>query len=312
MRCEDTALNANTTDYGISFSVAAAGDITAGLIGYWPLDETAGTTASDLSGNGYDGALAAGLGWTVGQVDGALDLGGVDPSVTMGSTPLLDNLSAVTMAAWMRGTPATDWHSILDKRDAHTVGWDLYLQPSSQLFLRVNDKTLNGSAVVADNTWHHVVGIYDGNALTLYVDGAFDASAVVGAVSLDTSNNLRLGTGRAGGFFYTGGLDEVRVWNRALTVEEVADVYTFTSGPPPPDTTPPVRSVGAPAGTVAAGTTQTVISLATDEAATCRYATSPARTTAPWWAPSRPPAVRALDPGHQPGRRRRLCLLRAL
>lgn len=271
VRCEDAALNANPDDYAIAFSVAAGADVTAGLIGYWPMDEAGGTTVGDVSGNGYDGQIASGQGWTAGQVDGALALGGADPSVTVGAAPLIDDLSAVTMAVWMRGAPATDWHSLIDKRDAHTDGFDLFLEPGSRAFLRINNSTLTGTTVVADDAWHHLVGTFDGSRLTLYVDGVEDGSAVIGANTLSTSNTLRFGTGRQGGFFYTGRLDEVRIWNRGLTAAEVAEVYAYTGGPPPPDTTAPVRSDGAPSGTLPAGTTQTVISLTTDEDATCRH-----------------------------------------
>ena len=195
------------------------------------------------------------------------------PSLSVGPAPLLDNLSTVTVAAWINSGPASAWHSLIDKRNAHTNGFDLYLQPSSRLFLRANDTTLNGNAVVADNSWHHVVGIYDGDLLTLYVDGVLDASAPVGALNLVTSNPLQLGTGWNGGYFYTGRIDEVRIWNRALSAADVAEVYAFTGGPPPPDVTAPLRSGEMPTGTLPEGTTQTVISLTTDEAASCRYDT---------------------------------------
>ena len=253
MRCEDGSLNANPDDYAIAFSVASAPSIHTGLIGYWPMDETGGTTVGDVSGNGYDGTIASGVGWTTGWVDGALALGGADPSVTIGAAPLADNLSAVTMAVWIRGAPATDWHSIVDKRDAHTDGFDLYLEPGSRAFLRINNSTLTGTTVVADDTWHHVVGTFDGSRLTLYVDGVEDGTAVIGANSLSTTHTLRFGTGRQGGFFYDGLLDEVRIWNRGLSAAEVAEVYAFTGGPPPPDTTAPVRSDGAPSGTLPEG-----------------------------------------------------------
>jgi hypothetical protein len=71
-------------------------------------------------------------------------------------------------------------------------------------------------------------------------------------------------------------IDEVRIYNRALSAAEiVADRDTpINGGSPPADTTPPVRSNGQPTGTLPAGTTQTTLSLTTNETATCRAATT--------------------------------------
>ena len=80
-------------------------------------------------------------------------------------------------------------------------------------------------------------------------------------------------TGALNGFLQ-GRLDDVRVYNRALSSAEIQFDMANPVGGTPPDTTPPVRSNGLPTGTLAAGTTQTTLSLTTNENATCRYATT--------------------------------------
>ena len=123
--------------------------------------------------------------------------------------------------------------------------------------MRVDNETVTGVATVADGTWHHVAGVYDGATVTLYVDGAFDRVVSVAVGSLETSNGLRFGENwELGHSYFAGDLDEVRLYDRALDASEILDLYQFSDGPPPLDTTPPVRSAGSPTGTLAAGTTQ--------------------------------------------------------
>ena len=222
VRCQDGVGISNDDDFPISFSVAAAADITTGLIGYWALDELTGTLVSDSSGNGYDGVTLGSPEWDPGQVAGGLTFDGVDDGVTVAAAPLLDSPSVLTLAAWVQHGASGTFRSILDKRDQATDGYDLYLTDTSRAFLRVNQHTLAGNTVVADGAWHHVVGIFDGTSLHLYVDGVLDASKTIGATTLDTTAPLRLGEHfSSNNFRLAGTLDEVRIYDRALDAAAV-------------------------------------------------------------------------------------------
>ena len=232
VRCEDLAGNANGDDYAITFSIAEPGDLTSGLMGFWPFENGSGTTADDLSGNGNAGTLANGPTWTTGQVGGALTLDGIDDAVTYTAAPELDDFSEITLSAWVNHSATTGWRSIIDKRDGAFDGYDLYISSSGRLFMRVNNQTLQGTTVVADGTWHHVVGVYDGNQMLLYVDGVLDASATVGSLTIDTWRTLRLGENwELGNSFFAGTMDEVRIYDRALDAGEVAELTTRTLQP---------------------------------------------------------------------------------
>ena len=90
---------------------------------------------------------------------------------------------------------------------------------------------------------------------------------------LTSTGALRLGGNSIWGEYFPGRIDEVRIYNRALSAAEIqTDMNTAIGGP---DTTPPVLSGGAPSGVLPAGTTATTLSVATNENATCRYATTP-------------------------------------
>ena len=246
-------------------------DITTGLLGYWKLDEATGEppAVADASGNGHDATVVGDPLPVIGQVDGAFELDGSDAFI-VGASSALNSPPSVTMSAWIRHPATQGWRSIIDKRESHADGYDLYIDPSSQLYARINDKTLTGP-VIADDLWHHVAGVYDldSRRLTLYVDGAEVASSVVGETTVSTAAPLQIGkhwdTFNA---WLTGPLDEVRVYGRALVAAEIQALYEVTGGP---DVTPPVRSNGAPSGPQPAGTEVVTLSLATDEEATCRF-----------------------------------------
>jgi hypothetical protein len=111
--------------------------------------------------------------------------------------------------------------------------------------------------------------------LRLYINGVEVAANNLASGSILTSNNpLRIGGNSIWGEFFQGRIDDVRIYNRALTQAEIQTDMEVPVGGLPPDTTPPVRSNGQPSGILAAGTTQTTLSLTTNENANCRYSTS--------------------------------------
>ena len=129
-------------------------------------------------------------------------------------------------------------------------------------------------AVLPLSTWTHVAGTYNGTTIRLYVNGVqVGTSAFTGVIGTSTGA-LRIGGNSLWGEFFQGQIDEVRIYNRALTAAElVTDMNTPVSGTVQ-DTTPPQLSAAQPTGTLPAGTTQTTLSLTSNETATCRYATT--------------------------------------
>src|SRR6185503_7867734 len=116
--------------------------------------------------------------------------------------------------------------------------------------------------VRALNAWYHVAGVYNAAAGTLdiYVNGILDSGSLVGVIPPSQFNqtvNVNIGR-RTGGFYFNGIIDEVRIYNRALSQAEIqSDMNTPIGGtPPPPDTTPPTVSITAPLdGATVTGTT---------------------------------------------------------
>lgn len=211
-------------------------DLTNGLLGLWQLDEGTGCSAGDALGN-YDGTLGAncpeeGPQWAPGQVGEGLLFDTPGDQVTIPASDALSSLSAFTVAAWIRSTPTGNYQAILDQRDAGNDGYDLYVEPGSRLFLRVNDSVLVGSKTVADGQWHHVAAAYDGSQLQLFVDGVLDAQSSASAGSIATTASLRLGHHfSSNDYTLQGHLDEVYLHDRALSKLEIATLFLLGQSP---------------------------------------------------------------------------------
>ncbi len=273
VRCIDGAGNANPDDFQIAFDVAELGPL-PDPVAHWPLDDGAGCTANEPS-SGHAGTLSPSCpgnapAWAGGLFNSGLAFDGVDDQVVVGTTTAFDSLGAITASAWIRHANLGGWRGIFDKRDSPDDGFDFFVNPSGKLFMRVNDSTLVGTATVADDTWHHVAGVYDGSDIVLYVDGVEDGRATVGSKLIDTTADLLIGKAP-----YAGLLDGVRIYAQALTANQALQLASLPDTDPIPDVVPPLRSSGSPAGSLAVGTTETTVSLTTSEDATCRYDTAP-------------------------------------
>lgn len=232
----DTALTAEDV---LALYNAVEQPMTHLLLGDWTFDEGTGCVAGDATGM-HDGTLGAncptsGPTWTEGKAGAALQFSAATDAVVVPHTSALSPLSQITMAAWIQHAPTTSYRSILDKRDATADGFDLYLDPASKLFIRINNHTLSSATPVADGQWHHVVGVYDGTELRLYVDGVLDASKIVGLTQIITSSDLMIGHHHAqDGFTFNGVLDAVKLYSVALDDAEVEALYATYTEPPTP------------------------------------------------------------------------------
>lgn len=231
VRCQDSRGNTNTDDVDLSFVVGDV-DLVSDLAAFWPLDEGSGCSALDVTGL-HDGALGPDCvgndspAWTPGISGSALSFVGGFDEVAVAATPVLQTPAALTLSAWIRRAASFRFESIIDYRDAATDGYDLYTTDQSKLFMRVNNGALTSSSVVTDGDWHHVVGVYDGNQMRLYVDGLLDSTATVGPQSIDVENALLyMGRNFSADFFgFNGVIDEVMIYTRALSDIEVFQVF---------------------------------------------------------------------------------------
>ena len=199
-----------------------------GLVGSYSFDEGSGTTSPDLSGQGNHGALTNGPTWAAaGKYGGAISFDGVNDMVTIADSASLDLTTGMTLQAWVR--PAVlgwPYRTVLLKETPGSLVYTLYLnettRPLGSIFAGGFERIATGSAALAANTWTHLATTYDGTNLRLYVNGTLvTTTAASGAISTSTGA-LRIGANTIWPEeAFQGLIDEVRVYNRALTTAEL-------------------------------------------------------------------------------------------
>jgi hypothetical protein len=230
VRCQDGLANTNTDDFTISFSVAQQAGV--GLVAAYSFNEGTGGTAGDASGNGHTGAISGAAWSTQGRFGNALSFDGVNDWVTVNSSSLLNLTTAMTVEAWVFPTTATGKRNVLIKEGTNRDIYNLYARSGGNLseiyaFIGGQNRSAESSPLPA-NVWTHIAGVYDGTALRLYVNGVQVAVNNLASGLIDTSNGpLRIGGNSIWGEFFLGWIDEVRIYNRALSAAEIqADMIT--------------------------------------------------------------------------------------
>ena len=180
---------------------------------------------SDVSGNGHTGAIS-GASWTAqGRYGGALSFNGSSNLVTVGASPLLNLTSGMTLEAWINPTAASGTRDVLIKEGTNVDLYNLYARnwrgrPESNVYAGGANRVAEG-ATLPTNTWSHLAGTYDGTTLRLYVNGVQVASAAYSGTIGTSSGPLRIGGNSLWGEYFQGAIDEVRIYNRALTALEI-------------------------------------------------------------------------------------------
>ena len=235
-------------DSGFSTDANATTAEVAGRAAHWKLDEGTGLSAADSSGNANTGTLQLGPTWVPGRIGTALNfdgsLTGGDDKVNAGNGTSVNNLGAMTVAAWINvetvgeaGNPGRIVHKAIGASPLN--GWQFCTQGTNQIGFAVDyDGTTNLVRTSAANAislgvWHHVAVTWDGTPtatnVLMYVDGALVGSY---ATTIDASGNrvsdaganLYLGNEASGARTLDGVLDDVRVYNRVLSLTEIRAV----------------------------------------------------------------------------------------
>jgi prepilin-type N-terminal cleavage/methylation domain-containing protein len=213
----------------------------SGLVGYWSFDEGTGTIAYDLSGYGNNGTLnnfnfTATSGWTTGKIGKALIFDGSDDWVRVSSSTSLDINKNISVFAWVNRSRIVDWERILGRyywSGGNTGSWELDL---GQGYLRCNFN-INGTWVSANapagtnnatGTWYFVGCVYDGSRLYNYVNGELKATFMASGDIPNTTYPLAIGAtsnGTAIQNVIQGIIDEIRIYNRALSNSEIKVLY---------------------------------------------------------------------------------------
>ena len=215
---------------------AASGEYRAlvlshGPAAYYPLDETSGTTAFDLSGNGldatYNNVLLNNAG-ALGSATKAAAFNGTSSYVQLPGT--WGGGSAATLEAWVYIDNTAATQAIV----AATTADFLHLQAGSgfcELYLDNTQQNL-GSVPDTPGAWHHVVLAVSSGSSKLYVDGVQTASNASAFTSIDVASDVRIGMGQNPGRFFNGRIDEVAIYNFALSPAQISTHYAAQADGP--------------------------------------------------------------------------------
>ncbi|PJE64483.1 MAG: hypothetical protein COU90_03515, partial [Candidatus Ryanbacteria bacterium CG10_big_fil_rev_8_21_14_0_10_43_42] len=241
----------------LAAGTASAQDITSGLVGHWTFDEGSGTVAGDSSGLGNTGTLTNGPVWGVGKVGGALSFDGSNDYIDAGSNAILDDMSVFSFSAWINpGTGAYGPQGTIVQKGHGDIqltyeGWILAFYPNAptQLTFRAVHQTNHlliqaPPNVFTMNEWQHVVVTWDGSpnasGVKIFRNGVEVSYSTQqngsGPKVSDVARNFLIGINSYVNTPFKGSLDDVRIYNRALSSTDIQALYALGSGPPPSDT----------------------------------------------------------------------------
>ena len=204
--------------------------LTEGLVGYWSFDDWA-NPARDDSGNGHDGTVH-GATWTTGKFGGALSFDGMRDYVTVPDDAALNILGDLTISAWVYLTRTGSYQAIVTKcvgsgRQNNPFDFRTTWNAEPDLALvradAVAHERVYGSVALAMDQWYHVSVRVENNIPDFYVNGFITpkyADTTFTRTPTGNANPLLIGS-RDGGLYFNGLIDEVRIYNRALSGSEI-------------------------------------------------------------------------------------------
>jgi len=228
----------------------SGGDRT-GLVGWWTLDRTdiyyagTATTTYDRSGKNNTGTLVIGAdatsgALTTGKIKQAIDFDGTNDYIDLfTNSPSTSTLSPqqLTISAWVRldAVGGGSWSWIVSNASFSknvTGGFGLLRNSANTYAFNVNifsQQASTGVIAALDGRWHHLVGTFDGSTMIAYLDSVSGTPvSYVSAITYYADEIFNIGSSVVNTsytYFWNGGIDDVRLYNRALSAKEVKNLY---------------------------------------------------------------------------------------
>jgi hypothetical protein len=202
------------------------------LIAQWPLDEKSGNIVQDIIG-GNNGKFKGGeLKWVPAKFGNGLEFDSANKYVEIPRADKLEFADSMTLMAWVNVKAVTGREEIISYADSYVIRiTDNVFK--GHIFQGGGWPTANGKTPVKTNKWYFVAMTYDSKDVKVYVDGEFDGS--IAAPGKIDYQDLPLCFGYfpadpGQSWWFTGVLDEVEIWNKTMTEDEIMKAY---ESPPP-------------------------------------------------------------------------------
>jgi hypothetical protein len=231
---KDSAGDPMGSAFSWSFTTGSTPPPPTGLVAAYAFDEGSGSTVHDASGNGNNGTISGATWSTSGKYGDALSFNGTSAMVTVSSSTLLQLTTGMTLEAWVNPASVTSsWTDAIYKgQGGQTASSDnYYLEATStnnmapvgggELGSGPSETDAVGTAGVAANTWTFLAVTYDGSTMRLYVN-ATQVASTSGSGNIETSTGqLSIGGDSIWGQYFQGLIDNVRIYNQALTQSQI-------------------------------------------------------------------------------------------
>jgi len=213
------------------------------LICWWKLDEGSGTNALDWSGHGNHGTLTNGPQWVDGYDGGALNFDGIDDSVIYRFDE--ETMSAYTVVMWVKADTLGQPNNagVFASRDSSAAGFQLSVDGTNPGNYRYHTDPIDQTMGPVTLDWIHLAAICDGTNTTFYYNG--DEVETINAAHPEF-NKYGIGVNRNESLWFDGTIDNVRIYNKVLTAEEIqlamrGDPLVSWGPNPSPGSTPYIR-----------------------------------------------------------------------
>jgi hypothetical protein len=229
------------------------------LVGYWTFDEGSGTIVHDSSGQGNDGTIEGAPQWVAGKIGGAMQFDGDGDQIQLKSVFTTLGSSSNTVAAWIKvplagteGLGATERVGNLlgTYNDSPNSNWELHAAGQMRLWWNGGEIDARGTTDLRDNTWHHIAWVRDKatNANYMYIDGQLESRiATLGAdITFSTTHRIAADNRGASTPNWHGLLDDLQVYTRALSQEEISGIMKGLFRQPASSPSPADKMVDVP------------------------------------------------------------------
>jgi concanavalin A-like lectin/glucanase superfamily protein/HYDIN/CFA65/VesB family protein/fibronectin type III domain protein/Big-like domain-containing protein len=258
VRAADAAVNLSPYSNGASATTLTSPPPppppSQGLVAAYAFGEGTGPVTGDGSGNVNQASISGATWTTQGKFGNALSFDGTSSFVSVPDAATLDLGATGTMEAWVKLAAVGRWNGLIAKGSAnddaahnYAIEVDDTNRVRCSLGNGISANVVASVTTLTANQFYHLACTWDGTTVSLYIDGALNAS--IGQGLTPTGNTAPLSIGQFGGNSdrLSGVIDEVRIYNRALTLAQIQqDINAPVGGGSPPDTTLPTVGITTP------------------------------------------------------------------